>query len=156
MWISPKFHLQVIRAFDQMSSGQQLPQLGHKPDNNIPLNDLIYEIAQLRGVSSEQIRVHYDQKFNSRKWTLEEEFMSVAARTVLRRDLMAEIEKASPDKLNLIATAKQKGLRLVDESDYQNFQVRMQMQQQELDKLTDEVMRASRNLRVLSVHSLWG
>ena len=30
---------------------------------------------------------------------------------------MAEIEKASPDMLHLMATAKQKGLRLVDESD---------------------------------------
>ncbi|PNI06209.1 hypothetical protein C1N32_04205 [Vibrio diazotrophicus] len=155
MWISPKFHLQVIRAFDQMASGQQLPQLGYKPDHNIPINDLVYEIAQLRGVSTEQVRFHYDQKFSSQKWTLEEEFMSAAARTVLRRDLMAEIEKASPDMLHLMATAKQKGLRLVDESDYQNFQARLQMQQTELDKLTDEVMRVSRNLRSLSIHNLW-
>ncbi|PNH90231.1 hypothetical protein C1M56_02910 [Vibrio diazotrophicus] len=155
MWISPKFHLQVIRAFDQMASGQQLPQLGYKPDHNIPINDLVYEIAQLRGVSTEQVRIHYSHMFNSQKWTVEEEFIAAAARTVLRRDLMAEIEKASPDMLNLMATAKQKGLRLVDESDYQNFQARLQMQQTELDKLTDEVMRVSRNLRSLSIHNLW-
>lgn len=155
MWISPKFHLQVIRAFDQMASSQQLPQLGYKPDHNIPINDLVYEIAQLRGVSTEQVRIHYSHMFNSQKWTVEEEFIAAAARTVLRRDLMAEIEKASPDMLNLMATAKQKGLRLVDESDYQNFQARLQMQQTELDKLTDEVMRVSRNLRSLSIHNLW-
>ena len=155
MWISPKFHLQVIRAFDQMASGQQLPQLGYKPDHNIPINDLVYEIAQLRGVTTEQVRIHYSHMFNSQKWTVEEEFIAAAARTVLRRDLMAEIEKASPDMLHLMATAKQKGLRLVDESDYQNFQARLQMQQTELDKLTDEVMRVSRNLRSLSIHNLW-
>lgn len=145
----------MIRAFDQIASGKQLPQLDYKPDHNIPINDLIYEIAQLRGVSSEQVRIHYSHMFNSQKWTAEEEFIAAAARTVLRRDLMAEIEKASPDMLHLMAIAKQKGLRLVDEADYQNFQARLQMHQTELDKLTDEVMRVSRNLRSLRVHNLW-
>lgn len=65
--------------------------------------------------------------FNSQKWTVEEEFIAAAASTVLRCDLTAEVEKASPDMLHLMATAKQKGFHLVDESDYQNFQARLQI-----------------------------
>ena len=47
---------------------------------------------------------------------------------------MAEIEKASSDMLHLMATTKQKGLRLVDESDYHSFKARLEMHQTELDK----------------------
>ncbi|BDR15701.1 KilA-N domain-containing protein [Vibrio sp. STUT-A11] len=158
MWISPKFHLQVIRAFDQIVFQQdQEPQLlDYKPDRNIPINDLIYEIAQLRGVSTEQVRIHYSNVFNSQNWTKENELIAAAARTVLRRDMQAELENTSPDMRHLLAMAKLKGLRLVNESDYQSFQARLEMQQQELEKLIDEMMRVSRNHRSLSGHSLWG
>ncbi|MFB1072319.1 KilA-N domain-containing protein [Vibrio diabolicus] len=157
MWISAKFHLQVIRAFDQMVVNQQPEpkQLGYTPDRNIPLNDLIYEIAQLRGVSTEQVRIHYSDVFNSTQWTSESEIIAAAARGVLRRDLEAEIAKASPDMIHLLACARKQGLRLVDDNDYQSFQARLQMQQQELDKLIDEVMRLSRNNRSLLAHNIW-
>lgn len=157
MWISAKFHLQVIRAFDQMVVNQQPEpkKLGYTPDRNIPLNDLIYEIAQLRGVSTEQVRIHYSDVFNSTQWTSESEIIAAAARGVLRRDLEAEIAKASPDMIHLLACARKQGLRLVDDNDYQSFQARLQMQQQELDKLIDEVMRLSRNNRSLLAHNIW-
>ncbi|MFB1072291.1 KilA-N domain-containing protein [Vibrio diabolicus] len=158
MWISAKFHLQVIRAFDQMVSQppHQHQLLDYKPDHNIPISDLIYEIAQLRGVSTEQVRIHYSNVFNSQDWTKENEFIAAAARTVLRRDMQTELEHTSPDMRHLLAMAKSKGLRLVDESDYKSFQARLEMQQQEIEKLIDEMMRVSRNHRSLSAHSLWG
>lgn len=157
MWISAKFHLQVIRAFDQVVSQQrQEPQLlDYKPDRNTPISDLIYEIAQLRGVSTEQVRIHYSNVFNSQDWTKENEFIAAAARTVLRRDMQAELENTSPDMRHLLAMAKLKGLRLVNESDYQSFQARLESQQQDIEKLIDEMMRVSRNHRSLSIHSLW-
>ncbi|EEX94344.1 phage-like protein [Vibrio orientalis CIP 102891 = ATCC 33934] len=158
MWISAKFHLQVIRAFDQMVTQQpQQPQLlDYQPERNVPISDLIYEIAQLRGVSTEQVRVHYSNVFNSQDWTKENEFIAAAARTVLRRDMLTELENTSPDMRHLLAMAKLKGLRLVNESDYQSFQARLELQQQEIEKLIDEMMRVSRNHRSLSVHGLWG
>lgn len=156
MWISAKFHLQVIRAFDQMVTNQaSAKQLDYKPARNIPLSDLIYEIAQFRGVSSEQVRIHYSSVFNSQQWTNESEFIAAAARSVLRRDLMAELENASPDMLHLMATAKQKGLRLVSESDFLAFQGRLQMQQNDYEKLIGEMMRISRNHRGLMANNLW-
>lgn len=160
MWISAKFHLQVIRAFDNMVSQQlqhpQQPQLlDYKPDHNIPLSDLIYEIAQLRGVSTEQVRIHYSNVFNSQSWTKENEFIAAAARTVLRRDMQTELENTSPEMRHLLGMARSKGLRLVDEADYKSFQARLDMQQQEIENLIDEMMRVSRNHRSLSAHGLW-
>ncbi|MDC5720624.1 KilA-N domain-containing protein [Vibrio europaeus] len=158
MWISAKFHLQVIRAFDQMltQQPQQSQLLDYQPERNVTISDLIYEIAQLRGVSTEQVRIHYSNVFNSQDWTKENEFIAAAARTVLRRDMLTELENTSPDMRHLLAMAKLKGLRLVNESDYQSFQARLELQQQEIEKLIDEMMRVSRNHRSLSVHGLWG
>lgn len=162
MWISAKFHLQVIRAFDSQVQQnhprpmQQAPALDYKPNHNIPLNDLIYEIAQLRGVSTEQVRIHYSHVFNSQNWTRENEFVAALARSVLRRDLEAERAKASPDVINLVAEAKERGLMLVDENEYLALRGRLEIQQEMLEKFIDEAMKIGRNNRALLSHGLWG
>ncbi|NAW86629.1 Bro-N domain-containing protein [Photobacterium halotolerans] len=154
------FRKWVLDILDTEVSRQPLPKppspaLSYLPDLNVTLNDLIYEIAQLRGVSTEQIRIHYSHVFNSQNWTAENEFVAALARSVLRRDLETERAKATPDMLQLVAMAKARGFHLVNESDFLAFQGQLQMQQEQIEKLIDKLVNLSRNNRWLMSHGLW-
>ncbi|EKO3371278.1 KilA-N domain-containing protein [Vibrio fluvialis] len=145
MWISPKFHLNVIRAFDSMSTNKT-PQLPSPiPPSDLSLNDLIYELAKAKNVTTQNIHIHYNSVFNTNAWSQEQGFEHALAKRILKQDLANALRTQSPELQLLKQQAKEYGLSLVDEREYQAFQGRMQMQQQQIDKLVDDVMALSRN-----------
>lgn len=145
MWISPKFHLNVIRAFDSMSTNKT-PQLPSPiPPSDLSLNDLIYELAKAKNVTTQNIHIHYNSVFNTNAWSQEQGFEHALAKRVLKQDLANALRTQSPELQLLKQQANEYGLSLVDEREYQAFQGRMQMQQQQIDKLVDDVMALSRN-----------
>ncbi|EOB2571270.1 KilA-N domain-containing protein [Vibrio fluvialis] len=145
MWISPKFHLNVIRAFDSMSTNKT-PQLPSPiPPSDLSLNDLIYELAKAKSVTTQNIHIHYNSVFNTNAWSQEQGFEHALAKRILKQDLANALRTQSPELQLLKQQANEYGLSLVDEREYQAFQGRMQMQQQQIDKLVDDVMALSRN-----------
>ncbi|NOJ22155.1 KilA-N domain-containing protein [Vibrio coralliilyticus] len=145
MWISPKFHLNVIRAFDSMSTNNA-PQLpSPNPPSDLSLNDLIYELAKAKNVTTQNIHIHYNSVFNTNAWSQEQGFEHALAKRILKQDLANELRTQSPQLQLLKQQAKEHGLALVDEQEYQGFQGRMQMQQQQIEKLVDDLMALSRN-----------
>jgi len=142
MWISAKFHLQVIRAFESMTT-EQVPQpiVSH----DLSLNDLIYELAKAKNVTTQNIHIHYNSVFNTNAWLQEQGFEHALAKRILKQDLANELRTKSPELQSLRQQAKQHGLSLVNEQEYQAFQGRMQMQQQQIEKLVDDLMALSRN-----------
>ncbi|MCC4795136.1 hypothetical protein [Vibrio lentus] len=56
-----------------------------------------------------------------------------------------ELRSQTPELQLLKQQARENGLALVDESEYQSFQGRRQMQQKQIEKLVDDVMALSRN-----------
>ncbi|EKO3518558.1 KilA-N domain-containing protein [Vibrio fluvialis] len=145
MWISPKFHLNVIRAFDNMSTNKT-PQLPSPiPPSDLSLNDLIYELAKAKNVTTQNIHIHYNSVFNTNAWSQEQGFEHALAKRILKQDLANALRTQSPELQLLKQQANEYGLSLVDEREYQAFQGRMQMQQQQIDKLVDDVMALSRN-----------
>jgi len=149
MWISPKFHLQVIRAFERMTSNQT-PQLPSPTiSHDLSLNDLIYELAKAKHVTTQNIHNHYNSVFNTNAWSQAQGFDHALAKRILKQDLANALRTQSPQLEHLKQQAKQHGLTLIDEQEYQGFQGRMQMQQQQIDKLADDVMALSRNHNAL-------
>jgi len=149
MWISPKFHLQVIRAFERMTSNQS-PQLPSPTiSHDLSLNDLIYELAKAKHVTTQNIHNHYNSVFNTNAWSQAQGFDHALAKRILKQDLANALRTQSPQLDHLKQQAKQHGLTLIDEREYQGFQGRMQMQQQQIDKLADDVMALSRNHNAL-------
>lgn len=145
MWISPKFHLNVIRAFDSISTNKT-PQLPSPiPPSDLSLNDLIYELAKAKNVTTQNIHIHYNSVFNTNAWSQEQGFEHALAKRILKQDLANALRTQSPELQLLKQQANEYGLSLVDEREYQAFQGRMQMQQQQIDKLVDDVMALSRN-----------
>ncbi|ELG2962731.1 KilA-N domain-containing protein [Vibrio fluvialis] len=145
MWISPKFHLNVIRAFDSMSTNKT-PQLPSPiPPSELSLNDLIYELAKAKNVTTQNIHIHYNSVFNTNAWSQEQGFEHALAKRILKQDLANALRTQSPELQLLKQQANEYGLSLIDEREYQAFQGRMQMQQQQIDKLIDDVMALSRN-----------
>ncbi|NOI29564.1 KilA-N domain-containing protein [Vibrio coralliilyticus] len=145
MWISPKFHLNVIRAFDSVSTNH-VPQLpSPNPSSDLSLNDLIYELAKAKNVTTQNIHIHYNYVFNTNAWSQEQGFEHALAKRILKQDLANELRTQSPQLQRLKQQAKEHGLALVDEQEYQGFQGRMQMQQQQIEKLVDDLMALSRN-----------
>ncbi|EOW6612709.1 KilA-N domain-containing protein [Vibrio fluvialis] len=145
MWISPKFHLNIIRAFDSMSTNKT-PQLPSPiPPSDLSLNDLIYELAKAKNVTTQNIHIHYNSVFNTNAWSQEQGFEHALAKRILKQDLANALRTQSPELQLLKQQANEYGLSLVDEREYQAFQGRMQMQQQQIDKLVDDVMALSRN-----------
>ncbi|WP_459672125.1 KilA-N domain-containing protein [Vibrio owensii] len=149
MWISPKFHLKVIRAFESISTNQTLPLPSAIPQSDLSLNDLIYELAKAKNVNTQNIHIHYNSVFNTNAWSQEQGFEHALAKRILKQDLVNALRTQSPQLQQLKQQAKQHGLSLVDEREYQALQGRMQMQQQQIDKLVDEVMALSRNHNAL-------
>ena len=143
MWISPKFHLNVIRAFDSMPTAPALPTSTVPQD--LSLNDLIFELAKVKNVTSQKVHVHYNSVFNTNTWFQEHGFEHALAKRILKQDLVNELRSQTPELQLLKQQARENGLALVDESEYQSFQGRMQMQQKQLEKLVDDVMALSRN-----------
>ncbi|CAH6927664.1 hypothetical protein VCHA29O37_30009 [Vibrio chagasii] len=76
------------------------------------------------------------------------------AKRVLKQDLENELRSQIPELQLLKQQAREHGLALVDGSEYQGFQGRMQMQQKQLEKLVDDVMALSRNHSALTRHIL--
>lgn len=145
MWISPKFHLNVIRAFDSMSTNKT-PQLPSPiPPSDLSLNDLIYELAKAKNVTTQNTHIHYNSVFNTNAWSQEQGFEHALAKRILKQDLANALRTQSPELQLLKQQANEYGLSLVDEREYQAFQGRMQMQQQHIDKLIDDAMALSRN-----------
>ncbi|EPF8031665.1 KilA-N domain-containing protein [Vibrio fluvialis] len=145
MWISPKFHLNVIRAFDSMSTNKTLQLPSPIPPSDLSLNDLIYELAKAKNVTTQNIHIHYNSVFNTNAWSQEQGFEHALAKRILKQDLANALRTQSPELQLLKQQANEYGLSLVDEREYQAFQGRMQMQQQQIDKLVDDVMALSRN-----------
>lgn len=152
MWISPKFHLQVIRAFESMTT-KQVPQLPSPTiSHDLSLNDLIYELAKAKNVTTQNIHIHYNSVFNTNAWSQEQGFEHALAKRILKQDLTNELRTQSPELQSLRQQAKQHGLSLVNEQEYHAFQGRMQMQQQQIEKLVDDLMALSRNHNSLMSH----
>ncbi|MGR5480166.1 KilA-N domain-containing protein [Vibrio chagasii] len=152
MWISPKFHLNVIRAFDSMPTAPALPTPTVPQD--LSLNDLIFELAKAKNVTSQNVHVHYNAVFNTNTWFQEHGFEHALAKIILKQDLANELRSQTPELQLLKQQARDNGLALVDESEFQSFQGRMQMQQKQLEKLVDDVMALSRNHSALTRHIL--
>ncbi|MFA0040017.1 KilA-N domain-containing protein [Vibrio chagasii] len=152
MWISPKFHLNVIRAFDSMPTAPALPTPTVPQD--LSLNDLIFELAKAKNVTSQNVHVHYNAVFNTNTWFQEHGFEYALAKIILKQDLANELRSQTPELQLLKQQARDNGLALVDESEFQSFQGRMQMQQKQLEKLVDDVMALSRNHSALTRHIL--
>lgn len=102
MWISPNFHL----------------------------DDLIYELAKAKNVTTQNIYIHYNLVFNTNAWSQEQEFEHALAKRILKQDLVSELRTQSPELQLLKQQAKQHGLSLVVEQEYQTFQGRMLIQHQ--------------------------
>ncbi|HAS6110587.1 TPA: KilA-N domain-containing protein [Vibrio vulnificus] len=149
MWISPKFHLKVIRAFESISNHQTPPLPSPIPSSDFSLNDLIYELAQVKNVTTQNIHFHYNSVFNTNAWSQGQGFEHALAKRILKQDLANELRTQSPQLQRLKQQAKQHGLTLIDEQEYQGFQGRMRMQQQQIDRLADDVMALSRNHNAL-------
>ncbi|MBN3495508.1 KilA-N domain-containing protein [Vibrio neptunius] len=145
MWISPKFHLQVIRAFERKPPKLPSPTISH----DLSLNDLIYELAKAKHVTTQNIHNHYNSVFNTNAWSQAQGFEHALAKRILKQDLANALRTQTPELQSLRQQAKLHGLSLVDEREYQAFQGRMQMQQQQIDKLADDVMALSRNHNAL-------
>ncbi|NOH61157.1 KilA-N domain-containing protein [Vibrio sp. RE88] len=145
MWISPKFHLNVIRAFDSMSTNHAPQFPSSMPPSDLSLNDLIYELAKAKNVTTKNIHIHYNSVFSTNAWSQEQGFEHELAKRILKQDLANELRTQSPQLQRLKQQAKEHGLALVDEKEYQGFQGRMQMQQQQVEKLVDDLMALSRN-----------
>ncbi|MFA0317676.1 KilA-N domain-containing protein [Vibrio cyclitrophicus] len=154
MWISPKFHLNVIRAFDSMTTNQAPAFPIPTVPQDLSLNDLIFELAKAKNVTTQTVHAHYNSVFNTNAWSQEHGFEHALAKRVLKQDLENELRSQIPELQLLKQQAREHGLALVDGSEYQSFQGRMQMQQKQLEKLVDDVMALSRNHSVLTRHIL--
>ncbi|MFS1932493.1 KilA-N domain-containing protein [Vibrio splendidus] len=152
MWISPKFHLNVISAFDSMPTAPVLPTPTVPQD--LSLNDLIFELAKARNVTTQIVHVHYHSVSNTNAWSQEHGFEHALTKRVLKQDLANELRSQTPELQLLKQQAREHGLAFVDESEYQSLQGRMQMQQKQIEKLVDDVMALSQNNSSLTRHIL--
>ncbi|TFH89072.1 KilA-N domain-containing protein [Vibrio ouci] len=145
MWISPKFHPNVIRAFESMTI-DQVPQLSSPAlSSDLSINDLIYELAKAKNVTTQNIHIHYNSLFSTNAWSQEQGFEHALAKRILKQDLANELRTQAPELQLLKQQAKQHGLTLVDEREYQAFQGLMKMQHQKIEKLVEDIMALSRN-----------
>ncbi|MCW4444503.1 hypothetical protein OHV10_09480 [Vibrio splendidus] len=112
---------------------------------DLSLNDLIFELAKVKNVTSQKVHVHYNSVFNTNTWFQEHGFEHALAKRILKQDLANELRSQTPELQLLKQQARENGLALVDESEYQTFQGRMQMQQKQIERLVDDVMALSRN-----------
>ncbi|CAH6811999.1 hypothetical protein VCHA43P277_30032 [Vibrio chagasii] len=112
---------------------------------DLSLNDLIFELAKAKNVTAQTVHVHYNSVFNTNAWSQERGFEHALAKRVLKQDLENELRSQTPELQLLKQQARDSGLALVDRSEYQSFQGRMQMQQKQIEKLIDDVMALSRN-----------
>ncbi|MCG9784532.1 hypothetical protein L1D52_19435 [Vibrio brasiliensis] len=68
--------------------------------------------------------------FNTNAWSQEQEFEHALAKRILKQDLVSELRTQLPELQLLKQQAKQHGLSLVVEQEYQTFQGRMLIQHQ--------------------------
>ncbi|WP_372385184.1 hypothetical protein AB8613_23765 [Vibrio sp. BS-M-Sm-2] len=120
----------------------------------LSLNDLIFELAKAKNVTTQIVHVHYNSVFNTIAWSQKHGFEHALAKRVLKQDLTNELRSQPPELQLLKQQAREHGLAFVDESEYQSFQGRMQMQQKQIEKLVDDVMALSRNHSSLTRHIL--
>ena len=123
MWISPKFHLNVIRAFDSMPTTPAIPT--PTVPQGLSLNDLIFELAKAKNVTTQIVHVHYNSVFNTNAWSQKHGFEHALAKRVLKQDLTNELRSQTPELQLLKQQAREHSLAFVDESEYQSFQGRM-------------------------------
>ena len=119
MWVSPKFHLNVIRAFDSMPTAAALPAPTVPQD--LSLNDLIFEFAKAKNVTTQTVHAHYNSVFNTNAWSQGHGFKHALAKRVLGQDLENELRSQIPELQLLKQQAREYGLALVDGSEYQGF-----------------------------------
>ncbi len=149
-WISPKFQLEVNRAFLQSKQKPQLPANIISANTELSLNDLICELAKLRQVSTQEIHHYYTAQFNSENWFTHRGIEHAMAKSLLRNDLANELKTNTPELIGLKQQAKALGYCLIEEDEFNAFLGRMQMQQSQIDNLVDGVMKLSRNNSALS------
>ncbi len=149
-WISPKFQLEVNRAFLQSKQKPQLPANIIPANTELSLNDLICELAKVRQVSTQEICHYYTAQFSSEAWFTHRGFEQAMAKSMMRNDLANELKLNTPELMHLKQQAKALGYRLIEEDVFNAFLGRMQMQQSQIDNLVDGVMKLSRNNSVLS------
>lgn len=135
-------------------NSKQLALPTHKPSHKITLSQLIFELANLRGISPQQVRIHYSQVFNGPTWETDEFALALAC-VKLRNDIAEEMKRAQPEIKHLNEQAAEQGMKLVSESEFNFMKHRMAKQQMAIEELHKAVITLSNQSQQLISDSFW-
>jgi len=121
----------------------------------VTLNQLIFELANLRNTSPQQVRIHYSQIFNGPAWETDEFTLALAC-VKLRNDIAEELKCAQPEVNHLNELAAEQGMKLVSESEYNFMKHRLTQQQFAIEELHQAVLVLSRQSQQLISEPFWG
>ncbi|MPX98223.1 hypothetical protein EHW61_16480 [Salinivibrio sp. VYel6] len=118
--------------------------------HRIKLTDLIHELAELRGVGAEQVRIHYRQLFNNPCWPEGDEFAKALARAKLKTDIETARHEGRDSVKSLRKLAKQEGYCLISESEQALMRHQLDEQMTVIDELEKMLVKCARTTKQLA------
>lgn len=136
-----------------LSLSRQLPT---QPTHKVKLTDLIYELAELRGCSANDVRLHYRQVFNNPVWPEGGEFATALARAALKSDIRNLRKAHSPSVKQLKDEAAQQGFTLVSEAELALMRQLLQENMKKIEAMEKELVSVARTNQRLMQAGLFG
>lgn len=136
-----------------LSLSRQLPV---QPTHKVKLTDLIYELAELRGCTANDVRLHYRQVFNNPVWPEGGEFATALARAALKSDIRNLRKAHSPSVKQLKDEAAQQGFTLVSEAELALMRQLLQENMKKIEAMEKELVSVARTNQRLMQAGLFG
>lgn len=116
----------------------------------------MFELAELRGVTTQEIRIHYSQVFSNPCWPEGDEVSIALANVKLKHDIEeARKYKAAP-VAELQALAEQVGMKVISEYDLQVLHRLVSRQKEEIDEVNKALMKLARQQSLILNSPVWG
>ncbi|WP_330959048.1 phage antirepressor N-terminal domain-containing protein [Photobacterium sp. 53610] len=134
------------------------PQLisAPQPNRRVKLSELIFELAELRGVPVHDVHIHYSQVFGNPCWPEGSEVSIAMANAKLKHDIAeARKYKAAP-VAQLEAVAAELGMKVISEYDLQALHRLVLKQQAEIDQMNKSLIKLARQQSLILGSSVWG
>ncbi|MDD1792537.1 Rha family transcriptional regulator [Enterovibrio sp. ZSDZ42] len=125
---------------------RQLPGLSHR----VKITDLIYELAELRGCSANDVRIHYREVFNNPVWPKGDEFATALGRAKLKTDIQDLRTTQSPSMKQLQDVAAQQGYKVVSASELELMRQLLEENMKKVESMERELVNMARtNTRIM-------
>lgn len=146
----------------QYWTNQTAPAANHitlaapKPNRRVKLSELIFELAELRGVTSQEIRIHYSQVFCNPCWPEGDEVSIALANVKLKHDIEEALKYKAAPVAELQALAEQVGMKVISEYDLQALHRQLVSQQEAIDEMNKRLVKLATQHSQMMNNPIWG